>query len=133
MWYTKYRLSEHTQGLRRSAHKEMEMAYTADERANIAKVIVRQLGGLGKLSAMVNGRQFLILEAGVQFTFSGKRGMNKCVVKLTPADTYDMEFWYITSAKCVKKEEFKGIYNDMLIDLFETTTGLYLSLGTMGR
>jgi len=31
------------------------------------------------------------------------------------------------------KEEFKGIYNDMLIDLFETTTGLYLSLGTMGR
>jgi len=111
------------------------MAYTKSEREQIAKTIIAQMGGTGKLSAMVNGRQYLILEAGVQFTFSGKRGMNKCVVKLTPADTYDMEFWYINArtAKCVKKAEFKGVYNDMLIDLFETTTGLYLSLGTMGR
>jgi hypothetical protein len=127
MWYTKYRLSEHT-------HKEMGM-YTSEERAQIAKTIIAQMGGTGKLRAMVNGRQFLILDAGVQFTFSGKRGMNKCVVKLTPADTYDIEFWYINARKgtCDKKEEYLDVYEDMLIDLFEKTTGLYLSLGTMGR
>ena len=111
------------------------MAYTADERANIAKTIIAQMGGTGRLSAMVNAKRFLILDAGVQFTFSGKRGMNKVVVKLTPADTYDMEFWYINSrsAKCEKKAEYKDVYFDMLIELFEKTTSLYLSLGTMGR
>jgi hypothetical protein len=111
------------------------MAYTNAERKVIAQTIIAQMGGLGKLEAMVNGRQYLILDAGVQFTFSGKRGMNKCVVKLTPADTYDMEFWYINARKgtAVKKEEYKDVYYDMLIDLFEKTTGLYLSLGTMGR
>ena len=109
------------------------MAYTSEERAYIAKEIIAQMGGTVRLSAMVNARQYLILDAGVQFTFSGKRGMNKVVVKLTPADTYDMEFWYITSAKCVKKAEYKDIYFDMLIELFEKTTSLYLSLGTMGR
>lgn len=109
--------------------------YTKEDKLAIAQKIVKQLGGLGKIRAMVNGRDFLALDAGVQFTFSGKRGMNKCVVKLNGMDTYDVEFWYVNARKgtCVQKAEYNDVYADMLVDIFESTTGLYLLLGTMGR
>lgn len=103
--------------------------YTKKERYVIADTIVKQMGGM-KIRAMVNARDFLVLDAGVQFTFSGKRGMNKCVVKLNGMDTYDVEFWYVNARKgtCDLKESFDDVYEDMLIDIFEHTTGLYLSL-----
>jgi len=108
--------------------------YTEAERSQIAQTIIQQMGGLGKIRAMVNGRDFLILDAGVQFTFSGKRGMNKCLVKLNTQDTYDVEFWYCKlnkktyEFKSEMKKEYNDVYASMLIDIFESTTGLYLSL-----
>jgi len=104
---------------------------TKQERMQIAETIVKQMGGFGRLGAMVNGRDFVTLEnGGVQFTFSGKRGMNKCVIKLDADDTYTMEFWYYNKRTYdIKKVwEMSGMYWDMLIPVFEQETGLYLSL-----
>ena len=112
----------------------------SQERKQIAATIISQMGGMGKISAMVNGRDWCALEdGGLQFTFSGKRGVNKCLVHLDADDTYTMEFWYCKLNKKtykyrnIIKAEFDGLYNDMLIPTFEQFTGLYLSLGTMGR
>ena len=100
----------------------------------VTHTIAKQMGGYGRLSAMVNARQWLVLERGIQFTFSGKRGVNKCLVMLDATDTYTMQFWYCKAPRNASafisemKVEYTGVYNDMLIDLFEGYTGLYLSL-----
>ena len=103
----------------------------------IAATIVEQLGGMGRLSAMVNARDWVALDKGLQFTFAGKRGMNKCLVHLNADDTYTLELWNCRIRKGEFINEMKyqaeGVYFDMLVDLFERHTGLYLSLGTMGR
>lgn len=106
-----------------------------ETRRQVAMEIARQMGGQGRLKAMVNARDWLILEdGGLQFTFSGKRGMNKCLVHYNADDTYTMEFWYCKLNKRTYdytmdlKKSFEHIYFDMLIPLFEETTGLYLSL-----
>ena len=105
----------------------------SQERKQIAATIVSQMGGMGKISAMVKGRDWCALEdGGLQFTFSGKRGVNKCLVHLDASDTYTMEFWYCNKKtyefKSEMKASFGGLYNDMLISTFERFTGLYLSL-----
>ena len=100
----------------------------------IAITVAQQMGGFGRLSAMVNGRDWLTLEHGIQFTFSGKRGVNKCLVMLDDMDTYTMQFWYCKTMRKAPwvvsdmKKEYTGVYNDILVELFEKYTGLYLSL-----
>jgi len=110
----------------------------------VANTIIKQMGGLGKMSAMVsaNGLVFGTEENGdcfVQFSFKGSRKINKCKVILNWDDTYTMEFWKISlraknpANMCVKKSDASGLYWDMLKPEFERVTGLYLSLGTMGN
>jgi len=102
------------------------------EQMQIAKTIIEQMGGFGRLGAMVNGRDYMARDAGVQFSFSGKRGMNKCVVDLDFAtDTYSMEFWFFNkrTGECGRVgDRAEGLYCDMLKPYFEQRTGLYLSL-----
>jgi hypothetical protein len=98
----------------------------------VAMTIIRQMGGMSKLRAMVRAKDFVALESGVQFGFKGNRKMNKCVIKLNGMDLYDVEFWNIRiTSKTFKTDmvaEFNDCFNDMLINIFESTTGLYLSL-----
>ena len=60
---------------------------------DIADTILAQLGGMGVLGMMLGAKQFVALESGVQFRFAAKglRGINTCVVKLDPSDTYTVE------------------------------------------
>lgn len=101
----------------------------------IAHTIIQQMGGESRLIAMVNMKDALILDSGVQFRFSGSKRANKVVIELTPNDLYTMTFYKMgrfskkTFEVSLKKvDTFKDIYNDMLIDIFETATGLYLRL-----
>ena len=93
----------------------------------IQQLTGRQDTGLGMLRGMVNGKNFVDCGNGFQFSFSGNRKMNKCIITLDPNDTYTVQFYKVTKTKfdCVKSLE--GVYCDMLTDIFETTTGLYLS------
>lgn len=105
------------------------MSTTKEQRQEVAQTIAQQLGGLGRLKAFLGASQFVALENGLQFKFKGSRKFNTCRVILDPSDTYTVEFGQYRPSKLdyVKKEEFDGIYCDQLVELFESTTGLYLS------
>ena len=101
------------------------------EGQQIARTIIEQMGGKSKLFAMVKARQILLCDNGVQFSFSGSRKANKCRVTLDPAmDLYIFELLKVDGIRgtCEWVCKLEGVYWDMLIELFEKETGLYLSL-----
>lgn len=116
------------------------MEYTNEEKIEIANTIIRQMGGSGKLRAMVGMSDALALGAGVQFSFKGSRTMNKVKIELTPDDLYNISFYHIPKLNRKNLDAYfkkletcntpvkavDGVYNDQLIDIFESTTGLYL-------
>ena len=122
------------------------MEYTRDEQIEIANTILQQMGGHGRLKAMVGINKHCALNAGLQFSFKGSRKMNKVSIELNSMDRYDVKFYKIPTLrsdcspnaldryfenieKCkTPVAEFGGLYSDMLINTFEDTTGLRLSL-----
>jgi hypothetical protein len=120
--------------VRKHTGKERKMSeITADERKRVATTIIRQMGGFGKLKAMVGANSFTILNSGVRFRFKGSRKANCCIVKLDYGqDLYTFELWKIgtarTNFKATKVYSLDGCYFDMLKPEFESFTGLYLSL-----
>ncbi len=101
-----------------------------DERTQIAQTIIDQLGGLGKISAMVGANNFLIEEAGISFQFKGCRKAKKCIIDLLPSDLYRMRLGKLNRKTLdfdILHEE-EGLYWDMLKPEFERATGLDLSL-----
>lgn len=96
----------------------------------VAKIIIEQMGGAGRLRVMVGASNFLAIDKGVQFSFKGCPKANKMVITLTPMDTYDVKFYKINMRDLEKSlipvDTTEGAYEDMLVDLFESTTGLYL-------
>lgn len=104
------------------------MARTANQ--TIARTIISQLGGFGRLRCMVNARDIVADTNAVWFRFSGSHKFNKCKVTLDASDTYTVEFYKFSPKKmtCDLKDSTSGVYCDQLISLFESTTGLYLSL-----
>ena len=97
-----------------------------------AREILNQLGGYNRLHAMVGidnmlsgdnaGNQFL------QFTFQGSRKANRCKIELTPLDLYTVGFYKVTRKGFEKVAGFDSVYCDNLVNIFESTTGLYLSI-----
>lgn len=123
-----------------------ENKYTDDEKIEIANTIIRQMGGGGKLRAMVGAKEIYATDAGVQFSFKLCKKMNKCVVDLNGMDAYDVKFYKIphfnanASPAAVDRYfdrlekaktpvvEFENVYHDQLAGVFESETGLDLSL-----
>ena len=126
--------------------------YTEKEQAqlDIANEIIRQMGGSGILKSFVGASDIYATESGVQFRFKGSKKMNKVVISLTPLDLYDLKFYktakYSSGVRIIdgkivevkstfearlKKsmipvDEIDGVYYDLLVDVFESKTGLYL-------
>ena len=96
----------------------------------VVKTIIAQMGGFGKLKAMVNGRDYVGGENSVMFRFSGSRKANKCRVTLDWSDTYTFELFKISGRGLNYKTVIKleNVYDDMLIPLFTEYTGLDLTL-----
>ena len=91
----------------------------------VAKTIAQQMGGIGKLKVML-GATVMAAPNGLKIKWPNKQRSkgNVCVVTLTPADEYDMEFF--NGEKSVKK--YEGLYAEDLKRVFEQWTGWYLSL-----
>lgn len=96
----------------------------------VATTIINQMGGVGKLHSVVGAYNFVAIDQGVQFSFKGSKKTNKVVITLTPMDLYNVNFYKINMKDIDKSlipvAESDMIYADMLIELFEKTTGLYL-------
>jgi hypothetical protein len=103
----------------------------------VAETIILQLGGYGKLRAMIGAKDFLFSATGgdtvLSFKFKGSNKYNLCKVKYNSgADDYDMTLQKFVvrdgMPKFTNEKTFSGVYCDQLIELFEKETGLYLSL-----
>ena len=105
---------------------------TEDTQA-VAQTIAKQMGGTNRLRAMVNARNFVAHsgDGGLSFKFSGSRKANFCRVMYDASiDLYNFELLRIHNhgLDITPVYETKGAYDDMLIEMFESETGLYLSL-----
>lgn len=97
----------------------------------IASTIIKQLASHpGRLQVMIGAKDFVALKSGVMFRFTGKNKIsaNHCKIVLNGKDLYDITFTRIHGTKLTTKEVLNDVYCDQLTELFESTTGLYLSL-----
>ena len=96
----------------------------------VAATIVQQLGGFGKLKAMIAAYSWTYDEKSVMFSFRGCRRTNKCRVTLDPSDTYTVEFFRYSPkhGTCDPVKNQNGVYCDQLSSFFRSTTGLDLTI-----
>lgn len=98
--------------------------------SNIAHNIIKQIGGTGRLSAMINAKDFLAHQDGLSFKWTAKSRNKSNYIKivLNGNDLYDITFGYTRGLNYTVRSEHKDVYFDELISLFERETGLFLSL-----
>jgi hypothetical protein len=101
----------------------------------VAQTILQQIGGAGRLSAMIGARNFVAAPDALSFTFAarGRDGIRGVRVILTPADLYDVEFIRVgrPTATYIGRhvlETVEGVYAEDLRRVIEDRTGLALSL-----
>jgi hypothetical protein len=97
---------------------------------NTANLILQQLGGAGKLTAMLGAHSFSGEKDRLRFKFKARAHQNiKCInIVLEPSDTYRVEFWSVRGINVTKVAEHTGVYCDSLIPLVESVTGLAVRL-----
>ena len=95
----------------------------------VANTILAQLGG-AQFAALTGAKQFVAGDTFLQFSLPKcNDGINKCRVTLDPSDTYTIEFWSISKSDWFKQiSSDSDVYCDMLQDIFEKRTGLYVTL-----
>ena len=93
----------------------------------VAKTILAQLGGAGRLNAMTGAYNFIAMPNGVSFRIKNQRA-NYIKITLTSMDLYDLEVGRIRGDKYTVVAKSEGLYNDMLKPAIEKATGMYLSL-----
>lgn len=96
----------------------------------VANTILAQLGGSGRLSAMIGAHNFGGTNDSLQLKFRAraKNASNTVKVRLEADDTYTVEFWACRGVSARKVSEKSDVYADNLRAVFEHETGLYLSL-----
>ena len=126
-------------GKRPSPSNHHETMTTCTKNSNdattAALTILDQLGGSRKVSVMVGAKHFLAdrsVEGNPVLSFKIGRGaknkINSIRIELTADDLYTVTFQRIWGAKVTCVETLEGCYADMLVELFEDRTGLYLSI-----
>jgi len=93
----------------------------------IAEIILSQLGN--QFIMLTGAKDFGFGERSLHFKlpsddFFVKDGINYVVIELDNNDTYKLTFQNNFDVITVKT----GIYNDMLLDIFEDVTGLYTTI-----
>jgi len=105
------------------------------DRHQIATTILAQLGGHGRLTAMIGMTRAMPAEHEgrcglmVRFRSRARRRINSIAVWLDPTDTYTVQFWSIRACDPKVVSSYSEVYADGLRDLIEGETGLALSLG----
>lgn len=96
----------------------------------VAATILEQMGGHGRISVMTGARNFLYSDDSISWAWPARgKKPNRIVIKLLPDDTYRMTIsHYSQRFGLILVDEFDGVYCDRLMDLFEESTGLYLTL-----
>jgi len=95
---------------------------------------LKQLGG-NKFIMMTGAKNFAVGPKGMGFKIGrNSKGVNYIRIDLDRGrDLYNMEFIQMRGGNLKVKLKVKGVYNDQLQKMFTKHTGMYTSLGTMGR
>ena len=96
----------------------------------VVQTILEQMGGANRITAMT-GARLLYDENSVTIRtrFYNKERANTVTITYDyEFDTYRMKFFRIRGFKVVELGEVNDVYCDQIISLFESKTGLYLSL-----
>lgn len=109
----------------------------ATEIQQIAETIMAQLGGT-RFAMMTGAKNFMCGEKGeltFQYPCRNRKGFIRAGVKisLNVFDTYDVEFIDMKRNMELRTKLVSNVYHDQLQAVFTAETGLYTSLGTMGR
>ena len=96
--------------------------------SQIAQTILKQLGGNQRVAIMTGADQFLAGDRSLSFKFKNSKTANAVLITLERDDTYTLKFTKIRGLKFTDVATVEGVYFDGLIDVFEKTTGLRLSL-----
>ena len=95
----------------------------------IANEIYRQLGG-NRFRVMTGAKNVVSTENGIRMRIGrNKTNANYMEVVLNSMDLYDITFAKVTKMGEMKSvRTYDNVYNDMLVSLFESHTGMYTSL-----
>ena len=96
---------------------------------SVANEIYRQLGG-NKFAVMTGAKNFIDIENGIRMKIGrNKTNHNWMEVTINSLDLYDVAFAKLTKLGERKSlKEYNNVYNDSLVELFETHTGMYTKL-----
>ena len=96
---------------------------------SVANEIYRLLGG-NKFAVMTGAKNFIDIENGIRMKIGrNKTNHNWMEVTLNSLDLYDVAFAKLTKLGERKSlKEYNNVYNDSLVELFETHTGMYTKL-----
>ena len=91
----------------------------------VAQTILDQLGGR-RFLVMTGAKNLVYSDNSLQMSLPrNKAKANKLIIKLNDLDLYDVEFGSIRGVNYTVKARTENVYNDMLVSMFEGTTGLY--------
>lgn len=114
------------------ATKKLGKKVSSASPKDVATTIIKQLGGSGKLNTMIGMKNAAYGDEGrghLTFRFKGSRKANSVKIVLTGKDLYDITFYKIGRGVNIKEvKTFDDVFADQLIEIFESFTGLYLSL-----
>jgi len=96
---------------------------------DIAGTIAQQMGGVGRLKAML-GATVMKIENGISIKWPSKQRSkgNYVEIVLNAGDTYDVKFFNASGSNKKPVASYDDIYADRLVDTFEKQSGYYLRL-----
>ena len=97
----------------------------------VANTILNQLGGTGRLIVMIGAKDFTARPGGATFKWKAEArndGINCLRISLNSADLYDLEFYRIWGTDAKQMGTISMVHFDQLVSVFESRTGLRLSL-----
>ena len=97
--------------------------------SEVANTIYRQLGG-NRFRVMTGAKMMVSTENGIRMRIGrNKTNANFMEVSLNSLDLYDVTFAKLTKMGEMKSvKEYENVYNDMLVSIFESHTGMYTTL-----
>lgn len=98
---------------------------------SVAKIILEQLGGQGKLVVMTGAYNFIGFPNGLSFKLKSRKA-NYVKITLNAMDLYDVQFQKLFGMKSKVVAEYDDLYFDQLIPIIEKETGMYLKLFKKG-
>ena len=97
--------------------------------SDVANEIYRTLGG-NRFRVMTGAKMMVSTENGIRMRIGrNKTNANFMEVSLIGLDLYDVTFAKVTRMGEMKSvRTYDNVYNDMLVSLFESHTGMYTKL-----